>query len=107
MEAQLVKNDDCAELKLSGELTINSINEIKDKMIETLCLDSAIKLNHQQVTEVDISYMQLLKSFCYTAEKKELELTIVDNNTDILKKLLDTSGIREFVLSENAEDKNE
>lgn len=104
MEIQINKSETDTELKFSGELTILNIKEIKDKMIETLNTDSVIKLDHKDVTEVDIAYLQLLQSFCQTAEKKNLEVLISDNNSDTLKKVLDTAGVRNFVLSENKEE---
>lgn len=107
MEAELTKTEEITELKFTGELTIFNIKEIKDKMIESLCAESDIRINHDEVTEVDITYLQLLKSFCYTADKKNLEVIISDNKSDVLKRVLEATGIHNFVLSENQEDKNE
>lgn len=107
MKIELNKFDEMTEVKFSGELTILNINEIKDKMIESLSSEKSIKLNHDEVTEVDISYLQLLKSFCYTAEKKDLEVVILDNNTEALRKVLNVAGVHNFVLAEKEEVYNE
>ncbi|MFA8344345.1 MAG: lipid asymmetry maintenance protein MlaB [Rhodothermaceae bacterium] len=107
MDVQIIKSEIDTELKFSGELTILNIKEIKAKMDESLNTGTIIRLNHTDVTEVDITYLQLLKSFCAAAEEKNLEVVVADNNSDTLKKVLDTSGIRNFVLSENKEESDE
>ena len=100
MEVKVNENDNLTELKFAGELTIFNINEIKDKLIESLNSDKMIRLNHDEVTEVDISYLQLLKSFCFTAGKKDLEVIVADNPTDVLKNVLKLSGIKDLSLTE-------
>ena len=101
MEIKVNKNENLTELKFTGELTIFNINEIKDKLVESLNSDKMIRLNHDEVTEVDISYLQLLKSFCFTAEKKDLEVIVADNPTDVLKNVLELSGIKDLSLTES------
>ena len=100
MEIKINRNESRTELQFAGELTIMNINEIKNKLVESLNSDRLIKLNHNNVTEVDTSYLQLLKSFCFTAEKKELEVIVEDNPMDVLKNVLKFSGIKNLSLTE-------
>ena len=86
------QSDGSETITLAGELTISSADELKEVLINTLSVNDHIALNLEQVTEVDLSFLQLLCSTHRTAIKMIKTLIRTGTCPESLKKIAEHSG---------------
>lgn len=74
-------------ISLEGELTVNSVGAFKKEMIEALNLCDGVLLKIQNVTSIDLSWIQLwesLKKTCKSTGKEVAVEMILNPDLEIL-----------------------
>jgi anti-anti-sigma regulatory factor len=77
---------------LKGPLTIQRIGELKDTFSESITSDMEIVIDQTNCEEFDFSYLQLLYSVYTTLRDKNLNISIISNNSSLFEKLYIESG---------------
>lgn len=75
MQYTIEKSDGAEKIMLAGELSISSAEELKGVLLNALSASDQITLNLEQVTEVDLSSLQLLCSAHRTSIRMQKNLT--------------------------------
>lgn len=96
MEIVVNRTDQFIEVNLKGDLTILSSSKIKDELLILLKDTNKIILKHQETTEIDLSYYQVLIALQNTIKKNNKELLIYDSN-ELLKRVGQTAGIENLI----------
>lgn len=79
-------------LEFYGEMAIHNISETKKLIEHALENNSNIIIDHENVAEFDLSYIQLLIAAQKQALKDKKKMEIKDNSNEFLK-ILDSTGI--------------
>jgi anti-anti-sigma factor len=88
-----VEQTDGAEIiTIEGELTISSADELKKVLMDALSVNDQIRLNLEQITEIDLSCLQLLCSAHRTSIKMQKSLTRTDTCPESLKNIAERAG---------------
>ncbi len=92
MECQVTKQDKCEIFAIKGDITINTVIDLKDKVIPLFKTERSIILDVTEVSTCDTAGFQLLSSICKTAKKanKEIEFKGISDN---LKKEAEGIGV--------------
>ncbi|QWR76635.1 STAS domain-containing protein [Candidatus Magnetomonas plexicatena] len=64
------------ELALEGDLTLQNIKEVKDALLKAINKANAITLNLEGATDVDFSFLQLVRAAQKSCEIREKTLTL-------------------------------
>lgn len=93
------------ELKIIGSITLEKIKDIYKKFIKAFDESNDIKITHEKLDEIDISYFQLLQAARKSAINRNINLTIDKIGLEKIKKLANEIGCEEFMtdfkISEN------
>lgn len=89
------KGENRVEINLIDELTIYSIEDVKDDIIEAVNKYEIIEIIGKSIKNMDLTFVQLIRSVQKTAEKTKKTLilnielneeqNVLFNNTDITK----------------------
>jgi anti-anti-sigma factor len=79
-------------LTISGELTIHNANELKNILVNSLKGTNHIVLNLENVTDVDLSCLQLLCSAYKAARKVNKLFSLESNCPEAFKKAVYNAG---------------
>lgn len=96
MEIIVNKTDQFIEVNLKGDLTILSASKIKDELLELSKAANKLILKHNETTEIDLSYCQILIALKNTMKKNNKELLIYDSN-ELLERVAKTAGIENLI----------
>ena len=97
IDFKVKQSDDKRILFINGELTIQNASELKRILIESIDNSEHVVLNLDNVTEVDLSCLQLLYSAHKTAAKSNRRFTLNNNCPEVFKKAVkDTGYLRHF-----------
>ena len=65
------------QLIISGMLTVESAAEIKDRIMQVVStFSSSLDIVVKEVTELDLSFLQLIQSFIYLLKAKNINFNI-------------------------------
>jgi anti-anti-sigma factor len=92
MEYTLEASGDKHVLTLQGELTIEHAGELKKAMIEAIKNSDHVAVAIGDVTEIDLSCLQLLCSAHRTALKSNKQLTLNSKDSDVFQRLVKDAG---------------
>jgi anti-anti-sigma regulatory factor len=70
-ECKLTNKKKTVALRLGGRLTVKSSNEVKRGLLKALAGKRDVVLELKNVTDVDLSFLQLLLASSHTAAKKK------------------------------------
>jgi anti-anti-sigma factor len=87
-------------LKLSGDIKIHNIAELKKVVLEILENRDEISIDNEQVTEIDLTYYQFLVSAFNLTEEHNKKINVI-NNPDCFRKLYEEIGITQSSSLEN------
>ena len=90
------ESDDKKILSISGELTIQNAAELQKILIESLENTEHLTLNIEDVTEIDMSCLQLLCSAHKTTIKTDKGFSIDGNPSEIFLEAVNVSGYQQF-----------
>jgi anti-anti-sigma regulatory factor len=98
-----------ATLQLSGAMTITTVQEIKESFQSALSGTNHLCIDHKEVVEYDLSYMQILISLFRTANSSGKKLSLLGNESAAFKSLLVNCGCPEYswLATENSNDTSE
>ncbi|MEO5356914.1 MAG: STAS domain-containing protein [Nitrospirae bacterium YQR-1] len=88
------KMNKAGELSLIGELTIQNITAVKDALLKAINNASAVNLNLEGVTDVDVAFLQLLRSAQKSCEIRKKPLTL-QNVPGLFHEKAEESGFAE------------
>lgn len=94
MDVDISKTDDAVLLKLSGELTIYDMHNLKQDLLQQLEDFSSIILDMAGVVEMDGSGLQVLISLLKTADKMGRKVVITKDGAEVreIVRLCNISG---------------
>ena len=92
MKYTLEPSGDTHVLTLNGELTIEHAGELKKVMIDAIENFDRLTVAIGDLTEVDLTCLQLLCSAHRTALKSNKQLTLSSRDSDIFQRLVRDSG---------------
>jgi len=93
LEPSKKKNDKKIKIVFRNELTIFSIEGMKDEVNKALKNYEEINIEVKEVVNLDLSFVQLLHSLKLTAAESKKKLSLKVNISDDLKTLLDNSDL--------------
>lgn len=92
------KGESHANILLENELTIFSIESMKDKIIETVLKYDDIKIELKNVDNMDLSFVQLLYSIKITANKLNKKVSFDVSLSDDIKSLFNNSDLSKVLI---------
>ncbi len=90
------ESDDKKTLSINGELTIQNAAELQKVLIECLEETMHLTLNIENVTEIDMSCLQLLCSAHKTTIKAEKHFSINGSTSCFFQEAVNDSGYQQF-----------
>ena len=90
------KSDDKKILSINGDLTIQNAAELQKILIECLEDTAHLTLNIENVTEIDMSCLQLLCSAHKTTLNTDKGLSIDGSPSAIFQEAVNVSGYQQF-----------
>jgi MFS superfamily sulfate permease-like transporter len=92
------KGENLVNIILENELTIFSIEIMKDKIIEAVMKYDQIGFELKNVNNIDLTYIQLLYSIKKTAEKLNKKVSFNVELSDDIKSLLNNSDLSKVLI---------
>ncbi len=92
MEIKLAESNVNNSVKLEGSLTVERAAELKSVLVESLSRMDRLHLVFENVTEVDISFLQLLCAAHHTAARKKKKLTLDGHRPELLRSAVAEAG---------------
>ncbi|PLX14515.1 MAG: hypothetical protein C0597_09890 [Marinilabiliales bacterium] len=91
------KGESKVEIVLGEELTIYTIEDIKNEILEAVNKYNEIVLTGSEIKNMDLSFVQLICSIQKTVEKSEKNLTLNINLSEENKVLFDNTDISKII----------
>lgn len=92
------KGESQIEIILKNELTIFSIENVKDKIIDALKKYKKIDFDLKDITNIDLSFIQFFHSIKATAEHLKKEVTFKVDLSEDVESLITNSDLRKVML---------
>ncbi len=92
MRFESTMSGDASVLRLQGECTVEHSNELKAVLISEMKKSDKLILDLGEVTEVDISFLQLLCSAHISSVKMNKQFSLNRNQPQLLIKLVNDAG---------------
>ena len=92
MEAKFTLSNGIGELAFDGDLTIERAAEFKAELLKSLEAAQSITVNLDNVTEADLSCLQLLCAMYKSCGKADKELIVQSQDSELFKQLLHDAG---------------
>ena len=89
---KMIHDDDRVRLCLDGELTVSRVAELKKMMIDALDKSDTIEIDLEEVTRVDLSFLQLACSAHRTAIKSGKDFFFSNGETEMLQQVREQAG---------------
>lgn len=83
-------------LKLGGDLTIQRSVELKECILDYVDKNQTVIIDHEEVEDVDLTYLQLLVSAKRYSEEKKKEFQINYSN-DAFNEIIQLSGFEDIL----------
>lgn len=93
-----VKGESRIEITLKNELTIFSIENVKDKIIDAFNKYKKIDFKLKDINNMDLSFIQFFYSIKTTAESMKKEITFNINLSEDAESLIKNSDLAKVVL---------
>lgn len=90
------KNDPSAVIIIEGNLTIQNAEAIQKKLIAIKNDFKKVQLDIKNVTDIDLTVIQLLSSYWFSMKKQKNELEVNFEANNETKTLLTHSGFQEL-----------
>lgn len=87
------KGENKVSIILKNELTIFSIEQLQSKIIETVKKYDEIEFNLNDISNMDLTFIQLFYSIKRTADKQKKKVSFTDNLADDVKSLFINSDL--------------
>lgn len=97
MDFKIEQSGGAGVLKLDGELTVQFAGKLKGALMRCLDTSDHLILNLDNVTEIDLSCLQLLCSAHRTSSRMKKQLTIVGRQLQALKQVMEAAGYSRHV----------
>jgi ABC-type transporter Mla MlaB component len=91
--------DKIARVDLQGDLSLNTIVELKDLLLDIIDKYQQFDIKISNVDTIDLGFMQLLQSFRWTAEKQKKVVELEFSLTDEQAQLLSNAGLGVIIKS--------
>ncbi|HDH11209.1 MAG TPA: anti-sigma factor antagonist [Nitrospirae bacterium] len=92
IDFKIEQSDDKRILTINGELTIQNADALQDILIHSLEYAEHLVLNLENVTDVDLSGLQLLFSACKTTMELKKDFTLNGNCPEVFKEAARDAG---------------
>ncbi len=92
MDYLVEKTEDQNVLRLSGDWTVSRAAELKDILINLLLEYEPFQLDMTDVSSMDLSCLQVLRSAYLTYEKNGNELILIGDPPDEIQKFIGETG---------------
>lgn len=92
MDFKVKKGGNAGVLRLDGELTVRHAEEVKAVLMESLDQVDLVELKFTDVTEIDLSCLQLLCSACMTSYGSNKRLRPTGKYPGVVKEVVETAG---------------
>ncbi len=92
MGAKIKFTDGKAVLTFAGDLTVNQAPEIRMTFIKALIDADQVLLKFKNVSDIDLTFLQLLCSAHRSAIRLNKQITFDGSRPDLLKKTVDAAG---------------
>ncbi len=79
-------------LTFDGPLSIEHCSKLKEILISTMEQADAIIIDFENITDLDLSCIQIFCSASKSAEVHEKQLTIKENNSEVVNQNIENSG---------------
>jgi len=86
------KLKDRVRVSLEGAMTVNQAAELKEALLKSLDQGDRVEVDCEHVTEVDLSFLQLLCAAHRTAMSSKKKLSIVDQDDSALSDAVVRAG---------------
>ena len=90
MKTQKTKNT--IRIVPEGELTVSNASELRDSLIRSMQEVDSVEIDFENVTEVDLSCLQLICSAHRSAEKKDKKIVLVHTQNESLATAVTQAG---------------
>jgi ABC-type transporter Mla MlaB component len=91
------KGEKTAQIILSGELTIYNIEDVKDDIFSAVEKYDNIEIQGDNIKEIDLAFVQLLKAVHKTAQKEEKTITFNIKLTEENQQLFKNTDITKII----------
>ncbi len=92
------KGSKSVTIHLENELTIFSIEGMKDQIIDTVNKFEDIKIELKNVNNMDLTFVQLLYSIKITAEEQDKKVTFNADISEDIKTLFENSDLSKIIM---------
>ncbi|MBF0426185.1 MAG: STAS domain-containing protein [Magnetococcales bacterium] len=92
-----VEDSGTGTLTLTGDLTIQHAQELKESLLEAALQSMHLNLNFKDVDRVDLAGLQLLCAAHRALLERKKGLTVVSQVPDVLKEAIKTAGFENCI----------
>ena len=92
MEFVLQKSSGGSLLTITGEVTLNQIEEFKQEISAALSQEESLTVDLQRITALDLAGLQVLGAAHYSAVKQNRELKVLGRDRDVYRQAVVDSG---------------
>lgn len=92
------KGEKKATIILENELTIFTIEKLKNKMLETFEHYDTIEFNLKKVHNIDLTFIQLLFSLKNTAQKRNKKISLQADISEDIRLLLNNADLNKVLI---------
>lgn len=100
MEYYIEKLNDQVSVRISKDVTIQNIPELKKVFIELLKDHMELSINNESISEIDLTYYQFLVALHNSVKKQNKKIKIITQK-GVFTKLYNEIGIRSEFTIEN------
>lgn len=86
----------CEKLIISDELTINNAHRIYSVILEHIKKETALDIYLEETGKIDLSFVQILYSLLYKAQKLQKKIAIFINTESAFRSLLGEAGFESY-----------
>ena len=86
-------------LRIEGDFDVSSSAEMKRELIEAISSRKELQLDVTSVTDIDVTFIQLLWAAVREAEKEKITCTFVGQTPENIHCIIRESGFENFLVS--------
>ncbi len=88
------QNDSSGSVKITGDLSLNNISNLKDEFVKLFNDSKPVRLVVDNPDVVDLGFIQLMRSFIFSMAEKGVKITAHLNVSEDQSIILKRSGIK-------------
>lgn len=88
------KDGEACVMKLSGSLTIENVDLIKEKLMELFDNEEIVRVNVSEKSDIDFTFLQLMCSAHRTFVSHKKKLCFCNKNSEILCRKIEKLGFK-------------